>query len=942
MSLPNDSLENSNSTAASVQKSGASSSSKQLLLNLFTAAILIAVVFGGFSKTVFQGAPISRLYQLGQRDTLFGKYFTPIREGYDASVYQYFIPCHHFLVKNLRQGIVPLWNPLVGCGEPFLADIETATFWPLRAALIWMEPLRSWNLLIVLNLLVFALGTFLVGIMSGLRRFAAVFAALICAFCPFLIFHSELIGSSSSWIPLVLASFIWVERKRTLLSKGLAGGACALMIVSGHPEPSFFGIVTSSLAYLLFRLFTSENVSSTENARTQPIQPTTNAALFQSKLKKFALGLVDIAQIGLFAFAFSAPLLIPFAELLKSSDCYKLGLTGHRPGVPLNSILINFVHPAYSKCSPFLGVLAIPLCVTAVVGAFKRSHYLASFVVSSVLLICMMSQIGPLDFVMNLPSFSWFVPKYCFPALLVLACLTAGFGMQEITDRINTNWKQVCLCIVGASIVVLASLIAIKFAPALLECIRQDEGFDKMAVISNQWTRDIILLTMFSIITVATRFLPSARSAVMVIAIGVCTALSMAPTAKNASPVNAGLHYDEVAPIPFLQKAKERIVTMGRHTFCPSSNFVYDINNIVPVNVYHPSGFLTYLQSCGITPEGVNQFFDNDLTPAINLSATKYVVSPYPVLSSKLELPPPSTIPAEAGAKWEGDPDISLEAASLAPDPANRQLLGILRFRTSATRAKKVGLQVLLRDQKGQAVWFSDTDRILYLFAKNDPDKIDSFDYKLKVAIPKYPEKLTLAIQLFDWDELRFLPFAVGQAETPGIIQLAEIDPNGNTTSNIIKTIQATSEKSAQFRLVDEAANRVRVYENTKALPFCYLTKDLSKETSEAAPQATEQSVSWTRPDCNTIRAEVNAPEPMHLVVAEFFEPHWKAEVVQNGARTEEKMVRANKYFQAIPVPKGSSIVTLRYEPVSYKIGIGIFAIGLCVLAFLTWQRERQ
>lgn len=920
MSLSNDSLKNSDSSAQPATNGAANLASKQMLLNVLTAVILLAVVCCGFSKTVFQGAPISRLYQLGQRDTLFAKYFTPIREGYDASVYQYFVPCHHFLVENLRKGIVPLWNPLVGCGEPFMADIETATFAPLRASLIWMEPIRSWNLLIVLNLVVFSIGTFFLGILTGLRRFAAIFAALLCAFCPFIIFHSELIGSSSSWIPLVIASFVWVEKTRTPFSRAMAGAACALMIVSGHPEPSFFGISTASLAFLLFRGMASPN-------DTAP-----------KRIASVLSGFLDIAQIGLFAFAFSAPLLIPFAELLKSSDCYKLGLTEHRIGVPLNSILINLVHPAYDRCSPFLGILAIPLFISAAVGGFKQSHYLRGFLASMLLLVCMMSQLGPLDFIMNLPSFSWFVPKYCFPSLLVVACVLMGFGIQELTDKINSNWKLVCICIISGSLVVLASLIAIKFAPSLLECVRQDEAFDKMAVINKQWTKDIIILTVFCAITFVTQFLPRYRSALIVLAVSICTILSIAPLTKTAAPVNAGLNYDLVDPIPFLKERKERIVSMGRHTFCPSSNFVYGINNIVPVNVYHPTGFLSYLSKCGITPEGVNQFFDNDLSPEIDLSATKYVVSPYPVLSTKQAIPDPISIDEAAGARWQGEPELALEAASLVSDPTNHQATGTLRFKTSAKRAKQIGVQALLRDDKGNAIWFSDIDRILYLFAKNDPEKIDSFNFKMKVAIPKFDKKLSLALQIFDFEQSRFIPFSAGQAdpEAPGVLELAEISPDGSATSNIVKVTENKNTTQSIFRLVSEAPNRVRVYENTKALEYCYLTKKPDDPNAEK----TSSNVKWTRPDCNTIRAELDAPEQMYLVVAEFFEPHWNAMISHDNSQSKEKIIRANKYFQAIAVPKGKSVLTLSYEPLSYKIGLGIFALGLLTLSILAFKKR--
>lgn len=963
MSLPNDPQEKPAPRDAVISSKAAGANSKQLILNLLTAGILVLVVCFGFSKTVFRGAPISRLYQLGQRDTLFARHYRPIREGYDASVYQYFVPCHHFLVQNLRKGIVPLWNPLVGCGEPFMADIETATFWPLRAALIWMEPIRSWNLLIVLNLVIFSLGTFLLSTMVALRRFAAMFAAIICAFCPFLIFHSELTGSSASWIPLVLASFVWAEKKGTLFSKALAGASCALMIVSGHPEPSFFGITAASLSYLLFKLLKTGSAkfqpasegSETGGAGSQPDPKSdTSSTAITSQLKRapriLLHGLLDIALIGIFAFAFSAPLLIPFAELLKSSDCYKLGLTGHRMGVPLNSILINLIHPAYDRCSPFLGILSVPLITAAVVGSFKSNHYLRSLSISALILVCAMSQLGPLDFIMNLPSFSWFVPKYCFSALLVILCVLTGFGLQELTDKINTNWKQVCLSIIGASILVLASLVAIKFAPSLLECIRQDEAFEKMSVLNNQWTKDLIILTAFCVFIVISRFFKYYRSALMVLGIAVCTALSMAPLSKRASPVNAGLEYDLVKPIPFLQAQGERIVTMGRHTFCPSSNFVYGINNIVPVNVYHPSGFLTYLISCGITPEGVNQFFDNDLTPEIDLSATKYVVTPSPVTSSQQALPQPAPIPSEEGAKWMSDPVLQLEAASLLVEPENRQILGRLRFKTNARKAKQIGVQALARDEKGNTIWFGDTERILYLFAKNDPDKIDSFDYKLKIPLPKYKGEMTVAIQVFDWEQMRFLPFADAQIETPGVLQIAQVDSNGRTSSNIIKTVETRSTTGSVFKLVDEAKNHIRVYENTKALPYCYLSNEL--ETGAVLSGTLAQQLlaadrhfapaKWSRPDSNSIRVEVDAPDSMYLIVAEFFEQHWKAEITQGQEQTTQEIVRANKYFQAVAVPKGKSVVNLKYDPTSFKIGLGIFAVGLVALVFLALKKTNR
>ena len=953
------------STANDNKRSPFFLNNRQLWLNLVSACLIGLVVIGGFYKTVLEGTPISRLYQLGQRDTLFAKYFVPIREGYDASVYQFFVPSHEFLVSTLRKGTIPLWNPLVGCGEPFLADIETATFWPLRLALLWMEPLRSWNLLIVINLLVFGIGTFLLGSLIHLRRFAAIFAALLCAFSPFLIFHSELIGSSSSWIPLVIASFIYAERARSTLSKALAGAACATMIISGHPEPSFFGIVCASLIYLLLRLL-------------------------QSQKKEFAFSflkaLAEIAIIGLFAFGFAAPILLPFFEHLRSSDCYKLGLVDHRSGVPINSILVNLIHPAYEKCSPFFGVIALPLVLTGCALGIKRELYLRAFAICAVILIALMSQLGPLDWLMNLKAFSWFVPKYCFPALLVVLAVSCGYGMQEVIDGVSKDWKKTCYWLVGTSIAVLAGLIAIKFVPSLLECVRQDEAFEHMAVVGKLWTRDIIILTVFCCIITASKLFGKIKSIVCVLAIAVCSILSVAPVAKLASPPTMALKYELFDPIPFLRAEGARILTVGRHTFCPSSNFAYGINNIVPVNVYHPKGFLDFLQLCGITPEGVNQFFDNDLSAAINTASVKYVVSPLPVTSSSIqqsELAALKDQNASTAPRWKGSNDsesLTLSGGSITLYPENREMVGNLKFRTSYKEAKHVGIQPFVLDDKGAVTWFGDPERLLYLFHANDTDAEADFEKTIKIPLPEKYAKNVVGIQLFDFNKPAYLNLAnrSGQGK---LLSLAKLGEDARSIESELladcKVVNSSADSQIHFKLVSENPAHIRVYENLNAAPLCYLsrqidtTRDLKSfllwqqngTTSEKTiffeaqdrdwqkrnlwdktpgEQSKIDNVSWTRPTCNSVQVELIASTPAVLVLSEFNQDAWNCNIVHNGETKEAPIVKTNGVFQSVTIPEGKSVVTFSYSPRSFTAGVLVLAFTLLALFFFFIRQQRK
>jgi hypothetical protein len=67
------------------------------------------------------------------------------------------------------------------------------------------------------------------------------------------------------------------------------------------------------------------------------------------------------------------------------------------------------------------------------------------------------------------------------------------------------------------------------------------------------------------------------------------------------------------------------------------------------------------------------------------------------------------------------------------------------------------------------------------------------------------------------------------------------------------------------------------------------------------------------------------------LVLAEAFDPGWAADV---GGRSAP-VYRVNGPFMAIPVPAGSSVVSVRYRPRSLLLGAALSLLGLVALAFL-------
>lgn len=963
---------------------------KQLLLNLITFALVGLAVLGGFYRTVFCASPISRVYQLGQRDTLFSKYLQPGHEGYDAAAYQYFVPSHFFLTEQFRKGVVPLWNPLAGCGEPFLADVESACFWPFRLALLFIPPLRSWNLLIVANVFNFAFGTFLLCKALNLRRFATIYASLTCAFCPYLIFQSELIGSSSSLIPYVMAAFTLAHLRRELFVRALAGLACAIMIVSGHPEPPFFGIACASTLFILLAAFVKDS----------------GAAL----PRRLASSLADIAAIGAFAFCFSAFLLLPFFELLKNTDCYKLGLTGHRDGVPLNSILINLIHPAYGNSSPFLGLLFVPLVFCSLWYGFAGNRFVRALAVCSLLFTAVMCQAGPLDMLMNSKMFSWFVPKYCWPSLLVMLTVLSASGFQYLTAEIQKDWRAAARCVTAGCLFTVLCLAALQAFPWLLNAARQDEAFEQMRIIARYFNRDLILLIGFAVLSGLSKFCGQARPALIVLAVASCTIVTVAPLARQASPPGRTFNYDLVEPIPFIKEHNERIVTMGRHVFCPSSNFCYGIDNLVPVNVYHPLRFQKFLVACGITPEGVNQFFDGRLTPVADLAAVKYVVTPFPVLSSTERLPEPVDLQSNQTISWGAKDEVRLTGAGLCLYPENREIGGSLRFQVRAERARDLGIQAVLFDEKKNVLWLGDIDRLMYEFSKISPEqehKIMTIKRDITVPLPEHKGPLTLALQMFDWQVGKYLAGSICSGGLPdNVARLARVaQPTSmaqpaslaQTTLSVAdctllpaklesRLIVNSSGPSGEryYRLCEETISHIRVYENRHALPHAYLCHAFKSATDasealkmiqnptfapdeevvlEPAPAGRSeqqmleairklaasnrcgiQAVSSHREDCNNISFDIEAREPSLLIVSEAFYPGWKAIIEQATRRDEATIMHANYMFQSVLVPPGKCRVTFKFCPagcISGSVLLVLATFAMVGAGILMYKRRK-
>ncbi|HMB02345.1 MAG TPA: hypothetical protein VKP69_01230, partial [Isosphaeraceae bacterium] len=215
------------------------------------AAVLAALVAGFFGESLFGGkvlSPADVLFVSASfRDETRGPDYEPANRLLIDPVLQ-FQPWLEFNRSQLRRGRLPVWNGLVGCGAPHLANGQAAVFDPfhliaylgtLPRASAWMAAARLW---------VAGLGMFVLARSWGLGGWGRWFAGLVYPFCGFLVVWLLFpVASVAVWMPWLLwASDRALERPGMRAVGGLALiSGCVLL--GGHVQTSAHVLLAAGL-----------------------------------------------------------------------------------------------------------------------------------------------------------------------------------------------------------------------------------------------------------------------------------------------------------------------------------------------------------------------------------------------------------------------------------------------------------------------------------------------------------------------------------------------------------------------------------------------------------------------------------------------------------------------------------------------------------------------
>ncbi len=235
-------------------------------------------------------------------------------------------PWKKFIADSLRQGELPLWNPYILAGQPFLAAGQNATLYPLGLIFYLLPLTRAYGIFIALHFWIAAASMYLLGRVLRISPFAATISGVVYAFSGFMVVSVvfPMIVSAAAWLPAILAMVELALREeekrradptRQLFFAALAAILLGLQFLAGHVEVSYYVLMVLAFysAWRVLGLVTSTPPSFERRGRGR-----------LRLLARVSLILGATVALGL---ALAAIQLIPLYELVQRN--FRAGLVSY-------------------------------------------------------------------------------------------------------------------------------------------------------------------------------------------------------------------------------------------------------------------------------------------------------------------------------------------------------------------------------------------------------------------------------------------------------------------------------------------------------------------------------------------------------------------------------------------------------------------------------------
>ncbi len=383
------------------------------------------------------------------------------------------MPLRVFLVESIKNGEIPLWNPYILSGVPFLVIASLGLLHPFTVLFAFIPAEIAMNINLVINNLLSAITMFAFVYVLDKNRKNALLSAIIYAFCGFSAnaFMSVTVAQVLPLLPLSFILMLFFIRKKKFIYLFLTSAVLSMQFIFGFPFIVYLTAVALAIFYLL-----------------------------EAKVN-FVLKLWHLVLLSIMAILLSSPLLLPQLELSSlstrplndfayatSSSLYPLNLPTvilpHFWGIPEIEFLANIHNRIYIGVIPLILILVVLL---------KRPPTARKSIVIIMLcgLFLSFGRYFPLyRLALWLPFLSVFrEPEYFVLLYIFGASLLAGNGIDYLwfeRKKLQLFIRKFRPLVVAGLIISFILLIAINFAPfPFWQMIAGDDYIDKIAKIKN-------------------------------------------------------------------------------------------------------------------------------------------------------------------------------------------------------------------------------------------------------------------------------------------------------------------------------------------------------------------------------------------------------------------------------------------------------------------------
>ena len=356
-----------------------------------------------------------------------------------------FVHWRGFGFGEIARGNLPLWNPHIYCGAPFLAGFQSALLYPLNVLYLMLPLAKAINWGIALHAFLGGLFFYLWAFRRGLHPLACFLAGaefIFCAPCFLHIYAGHLPNLCTMiWAPLLFLAIDGAVEKPAAGWCLLGMFAVAMQILAGHIQYTYYTGIAASI-YLAVRLYGAP-----------------------ARLK----------ALGCFALFYMGAVILAAAQILPGIEAGRDTLRG--VGVPYEFAamlsfppenLITWVAPAFFgdmvhfpywgrwylwEMSLFVSVTGFLLAVYAVIFRQGKERFIPAAMVGTLLLMAMGSYLPWFGLLYAyLPGFDTFrgVSKFVFQATLFVILLSAMGLDSLIRDGLRKRWHALSALAVAA------------------------------------------------------------------------------------------------------------------------------------------------------------------------------------------------------------------------------------------------------------------------------------------------------------------------------------------------------------------------------------------------------------------------------------------------------------------------------------------------------------